>query len=434
MHILLLKIPNKVYFESVNTSEEMVEFIDAIEKKYGIIDYDQSIIISGVDNLLNEVLDNIENHYDLYIVGRRLDEKVYKEMLAFIVGNKKYDTLKFKYGIEFEENKNEDETEILVENNIPNIPTELQFTIEKKYQITLLMFPNSIIITMGDFSDKSAILEKSFSVKFENFDEAMSFYEALKYDTMEINSEIDETTFSIDIYIDEVLKLIKTKIQLMSWKDLENIIYFDGSRYEEFISMDTQPNIDEIKYENYDMMFTAKEVMKKLRISDQTLANWRRNELIKYKKISNRKYLYFADNIHNIFENGVDTTKINNQSNVNTLNSISQKKSADVDYKNEIIRLLTPLVYKIPEYKLKKQFFFFNFGNIGLQSSPQVMINNNYQLVDYIKKTILKDSEEEVFKYLKNIMDDGKEPRIDTSKKIQPEFSYFYLNNLILKS
>ena len=48
----------------------MVEFIESIEKKFGGIEYKKSVIISGDDNIINELIEAIEEKYYLYIVGR----------------------------------------------------------------------------------------------------------------------------------------------------------------------------------------------------------------------------------------------------------------------------------------------------------------------------------------------------------------------------
>jgi hypothetical protein len=78
----------------------------------------------------------------------------------------------------------------------------------------------------------------------------------------------------------------------------------------------------------------------------------------------------------------------------------------------------------------KAQNFFLNFGNINISSSPQVMLNNDFKLVDVIKKNVILDNSKDVYDYLVNLFKDGKQPRIDTSKKMLNEYSKFYLNNL----
>ena len=84
MFLVLLKIKEKIYFESLNTHDEMVEFIESIEKKFGGIEYKKSVIISGDDNIINELMEAIEEKYYLYIVGRKLDEKDYKDLIELI--------------------------------------------------------------------------------------------------------------------------------------------------------------------------------------------------------------------------------------------------------------------------------------------------------------------------------------------------------------
>lgn len=436
MFLVLLKIKNKIYFESLDTQESMVEFIDTVETKYGDIEYKKSVIIEGSDDDIEEIINTIEEHYYLHIVGRKIDEKVYKDLIALLQSLKL--DVKITYGIEFEiEEHNEDNIPTAEEmgtlintDSYDSIiqavkesdePTDLY---EGKYTFYVYWFEDKVVFNLYEMDGFDASC--SFRQTFDNLDEVMSLFEGLKHDFMEIITDETESSFAVTTNLTEVKEFIELKISLMQWKDTKPIKYLNG-RFK-------QKKIDstELVLPNHDYL-TASEVMKKLRISDQTLANWRRCGLIDFKKISNRKYLYVPESVNSIFENGIDTTGVVTV--VEQKQTISQRieKPKQINYKDEILKILKPFAFKIPEYKYQKQNFFLNFGNVGISSSPQVMINDDFQLVDFIKKNVLKETPEELYEYLVTITQNGEEPRIDTSRKIQSGFSKFYLNKLFDK-
>jgi hypothetical protein len=347
--------------------------------------------------------------------------------------------VKITYGIEFEdaevEEEDEDEdappnigtllnTESLKE--IINLPTEEDELddISQLYSFFVYWFDDRVVFTLDEMDGFDA--SKSFKQSYENLDEVLSMFEGFKHDFMEISENETASSFEVASHLDTVEEFIEQKIALMVWKDTKPLKYLNG-RYKQ---KKVEPIVIE-EYSNQDYL-TAREVMRKLRISDQTLANWRRSSLIDFKKISNRKYLYMVESVNQIFENGVDTSGIANVPE-QKVTPTPQTKPKALNYKAEVIALLKPIAFKIPEYKYQKQNFFLNFGNVGIASSPQVMISDDFQLVDFIKKTVLKETPEELYQYLMEIRNDGKEPRIDTSKKIQTGFSKFYLNKLFDK-
>lgn len=57
------------------------------------------------------------------------------------------------------------------------------------------------------------------------------------------------------------------------------------------------------------MFISAKEVKDKLRITSQTLYNWRKSNKIKYKMISSRKFLYDISSLEvkNVFKQKKNT-------------------------------------------------------------------------------------------------------------------------------
>lgn len=438
MFLVLLKIKNKIYFENLDNQEEMIDFIDTVENKYGEIEYKKSIVVNGSDSDIEEIVNLIEEHYYLHIVGRKIDEKVYKELLE-LLADLKLD-VRITYGIEFEEEhrtplkveKTELPTNIGTLLNTDAIPAIVAESIVEDdldipmYSLYVYWFDTAVTFNLNEMSDYDPTT--SFVQRFENMDEVISVFEGFKHDFMELIDSEDESSFTITSNLNFVKDYIETKIEMMVWKSTQPIKYLNGR----FRKKQVEP-IVETSYVSGDYM-TAKEVMKKLRISDQTLANWRRCNLIEFKKISNRKYLYTVDGVNDIFENGVDTTGVVTISE-NTANLYTPtQQPKQINYEQEILNILKPLAFKIPEYKYQKQNFFLNFGNIGISSSPQVMINNQFQLVDFIKKSVIKETPQELYEYLVFVFGSGKEPRVDTSKKIQPEFSKFYLNKLYDKN
>ncbi len=438
MFLVLLKIKNKIYFESLDNQEAMIEFIDTVEEKYGDIEYKKSVIVEGAEDSIEEIINMIEEHYYLHIVGRKIDEKVYKDLIA-LLEDLKID-VKITYGIEFETEEVDVE-----EDGLPPAPKtigtllntdsyatimsavkeseELSDIDDPEYSFYVYWFEDRVVFNLEEMDgfDTSC----SFRQSFDNLDEVMSLFEGFKHDFMEIIVDETESTFAVASNLNEVKEFIETKLTMMVWKDTKPLKYLNG-RFK-------QKKVDSIETVavNYDYL-TAGEVMRKLRISDQTLANWRRCGLIDFKKISNRKYLYVVESVNNIFENGVDTSGVVNvvEQQVSVTQPTTKKQ---IDYKVEILKLLKPIAFKVPEYKYQKQNFFLNFGNIGFSSSPQVMINDDFQLIDFIKKTVIKETPQELYEYLIEIRKNGKEPRIDTSRKIQSGFSKFYLNRLLDK-
>jgi hypothetical protein len=437
MFLVLLKIKNKIYFENLNDQDELVDFIDSVESKYGEVEFTKSIIVTGSDDDIEEIVNMIEEHYYLHIVGHRIDEKVYKELLA-LLEDLKLD-VKIVYGIEFEEDRQSHTSKkIETPKNIGSLlntkviseiieqPPVLEEIQPPLYSFYVYWFENSVVFNLEEMTNFEPA--SSFIQTFENLDEVMSVFEGFKHDFMEIIDEETASSFTITAQLEAVKEYIENKITSMPWKSTQAIKYLNGRFKQNKVDIVSMPLGVEGDY------FTAREVMKKLRISDQTLANWRRCGLIDFRKISNRKYLYVIDSVNDIFENGVDTTGVVTLTETSIVPALYTPTPKQINYKEEILNILKPIAFKIPEYKYQKQNFFLNFGNVGISSSPQVMINNDFQLVDFIKKSVIKDTPQEVYEYLITVFGEGKEPRIDSSKRIQPEFSKFYLNKLYDKA
>jgi len=284
---------------------------------------------------------------------------------------------------------------------------------QKIYRLKINEFKDFITISISGQDETQKIkLLNSNSIFFKNMDEQLDFFYGLKYDFSELIIDEHEEKFSVSKHNYKIMDFINQKLDLLQWKDIDKQHYH---------SISSQITI--IPY------MTSSEVVEKLRVSDQTLSNWRKKGLLEFKRISQRKYLYDTKCIDDIFEHGISVEFYNDTEHKKPIKEI-EIGFDDNFYKNEIIKLLKPFAFKIEEYKLKYQNFFLNFGNLGFASSPQVMISDDFQLIDVIKNTVLVDDAANLFTYLTNLFSNGLEPRIDTSKKIIPKFSLFYINNL----
>jgi len=400
MLFVLLKIKDQIYFAKVDNDDALISYTDLMKDQCGQIEFDKSILISGNDKIINNLKSKIEEIYYFNITDNSFNEKIYHGVINFIK-ELNYD-IQITYGIIIDD---------CYEDIIDEYPT---------YNVYVYHIDNrSINISL----DKLNIIHsktKSFFISFENFDEAISIFEGLRYDLIELITETGDRHFTVR-YLDIVRDFIETKITLLSWKNIPQLTCITGSKkYTTKVEQNNKDNFDEKEY------LTASEVLKKLRISDQTLAKWRRNGQIKFKQISTRKYLYHVDIIANILDNGIGI-----QENFEKpAEKIVENIKKEINYEEEVLKLLHIFIFKVPEYKYNQQNFFLNFGNVGITSSPQVMINNNCQLVDYIKKTVICADAKELSEYLNNIFNDNKTPTIDTSKMVQQGFDKFYLNNL----
>jgi len=417
MYLVLLKIEKKIYFENLDNQNEMIDFIESIEEKFGIIDYEKSIIVDGSDENIEYLIELIESEFYLDIIGRKINDIVFNKLVKLLM-NLTID-VKITHGIEFDEF--DEESYNGMELTVDIVKEIINDSSDQLYSIYVYWTDENVILSLEEL-DIDFDRKKSFKQTFENLDESLAVFEGFRYDFMEIISEENENMLIVSDYLSEVKTFITEKMSSMPWKDIQHIHFDDGSLYKQ------KDVIKTIKESNDNEYMTAQEVMKKLRISDQTLSNWRRKKLIEFRKISNRKFLYYIESVNNIFENGIDTT--GTAINIYIPQEKNNSEIKPIDFKKSIIELLKPYAYKVPEYKFKKQHFFLNFGNKGMLSSPQVMINNKFQLVDYIRKNIIYDTPELLYEYLIELFKDGKEPIIDTSKKIQPEYSFFYLNKL----
>lgn len=276
----------------------------------------------------------------------------------------------------------------------------------------------------------------SYFIKFVDNIQAKLFFDAIKMDSNGFNIITGETILIIKKWSTNIHKLIKFKLNLLKTHIYTKIIY-----------MDTKPSmqVDGKKF------LSSTEVCKLMTISRQKLSYWRKNNFIKYKKISDRKYVYSSNQISQLMEdvllNNLIPKKepnvikyeqpiIKKESRLDRLKKtfeidlLEAPFEENIDYNTKIKEWVDFYSNKIPKHKFTNQHFFLNFGNIGFVSSPHVMINDDLQLVDFIKGTIIKNSPSELLEYLNNLTETGKEPRIDTSKKIYQGYSKFYLRKI----
>lgn len=383
--LVLLKLRGDIYFDIVDDSE-LSSFIESIAAGYGHIDFNNSTIITGESEDLNHIMELIESSFVL-LDEHRISGSMYVELLEFIGRISMGITI--VHGVIFDD-----------------VTDRIILSTRVAYDVYIYCFRRKVVISLVKMD--GYLSGKSFKCSFENIDESLSMLEGFRHDFMEIISSESESYIVVTERLDVVIPFIEKKIGMMSWRYNGTIMYLDGTvRVEDDLGTE---------------YLTSTEVIRKLRISDQTLANWRKKGLVDFRRISDRKYLYLFSDIDYIFENGIDPV-------VDTINKDMPLLNV-MNYAEEILGILKPYAFKIPEHELEKHNYFLNFGNIGISSSPQVMINNNFQLIDYIKKQIICETPKELHKYLMTNIALSIEPILDTSKKIQKGFSNCYLHNL----
>ena len=421
MSLLILKLEDNILAQVVQDNKSK-DFITDSTLKYGPIDLSMSFIIDGDIHILERLYNSIEMDY--YSTSGLIKDEWFSDIITDIEKKNK----RMHLDLEIYEGINIS-TEVVEEEIHEPIET---FSLEtESYVFFCGVFTNELVIgTDTSFNlsnligDGSLDKLKSFTVEFENFDEVSSMFEGIKYDTMEI---YEESSIGITIpkeWKDKVLRLLENKITLTEWRDFKNFKNMNGHKK-------VEATVNEI---NNDML-TSKEVCKLLRISDQTLANWRRSGLIEFKKISSRKFIFPVAQVMNIQENGIDTDGLvvpesKKIPKVPVEVSAKIEKIKEIDYKKEITQWVKMFSFQVTELKYKKQNFFLNFGNVGFNSSPHVMITDDFKLFDYIKNIEIYSNEKDLWKYLDGLSKSGDKPRIDTSKRIYPGYANLYLNGL----
>jgi len=217
----------------------------------------------------------------------------------------------------------------------------------------------------------------------------------------------------------EVCEILQISKQTLSIWRKENKIKFIKKSNRIFVYNRTNVmKILDAKTNN--ITLDSSEVCEILQISKQLLMYWRRTNKIKFDRISNRNIQY-------------DKSVVQELLNTKLLMGSHEIKGKVKETKNielEIIEWVTAYSYKISEQKYAKQLFFLNFGNVDIISSPQVMISNNYKLVDVINDKVLIANPTDLIVYLRGLTDKSMNPLIDTSKQYYPGFRHLYLNKL----
>lgn len=288
------------------------------------------------------------------------------------------------------------------------------------------------------FQDEYIDRDKSVIIKFEDTKDAKNFFVSLYLLTKSINNKIDGKNFTIS---SESVKQIQGLI-LNQARTLVGVMEY------KLVSLSENKILDF----GVKRTFTSDEVCNLLGIDRQKLAYWRKTGKIKFKKHSDKKFTYQKSHVFGLLEDmmiqneisgevveipkpkTVNSPKINSRlERLKVAQSVTPEPIplvADTDYTQLIRKWASNYTYKVLDHKYQSQKFFLNFGNIGIQSSPQVMINDDYQLVDYIKKKVIKSNPKEVWEYILYLNSEGLEPRVDTSKKLYDGYKKLYLNEL----
>jgi len=385
-----------IYILSTEYEFELNTIIDIDElnlklKNISDIKIEESFYYEGSD----------ENINDLFNILNRLFKK-------FIISENKFDKVGYYDIVEFIENEL-DNFSLSKRINLKNYPKLINF----RYFLGL-QYVNHFEIQIVDNIDKINIKNinrsESILLKFDTSEDCHSLFLSMKYDIQ--YKEIDENNLYISSMIEEVKKLIKMKINILS--NFKNIKIINSEINNVINFGDTSTYLN------------SNEVCNILNISKQTLSNWRRSRRIEYEKISDRIFRYKLSHIKNILDKEIIIDTLSSQNNPN----IKIKKNTNSNNHEEIKKWMKRFTYRINPQKFKNQKFFLNFGNININSSPQVMISNDFKLVDYIKKQTIIESADELLNYLNELDSIDKEPKIDNSKIFYQNFDHLYLNNL----
>jgi hypothetical protein len=283
------------------------------------------------------------------------------------------------------------------------------------------------------FRDTYIDKDKSIVIQFKETKDARNFFYSVYLLTKSINNKLDGKNFTIS---SENVKQIQGLI-LNQYRSLVDVMEY------KLISLSQNKVFDYGTRKT----FTSDEVCKLLGIDRQKLAYWRKTKKIKFKKLSDKKFTYPKGHVYELLENMMIEDKIKDKDETQIISipqpakvnkrlerlKAAQKEeinSQNLDYTNLIMKWVKAYTHKIVEHKYNRQKFFLNFGNVGITSSPQVMINDKFQLVDFIKKKIIKETPEETWDYLVGLKEKDISPRIDSSKAYNDGYKTLYLNNL----
>lgn len=426
MILYLAKIHNKDFF-TIGTLDNILELSN--------IHYDSNNIFyyTGYDDDLISILNSINHLFKKYLIDDTFFDFKYMDKIFEYID---YQTKNYDFSIS---NKN------VFKINQTTPSKELDNSINYPYDIfcCFVYDDENILITLKNAFNDDLFLDdvidknKSIILKFNQSIDARNFFNSIFFITKKLNNKLDSKNFSIS---SENAKNIHSLI-LNNSRNLINImdfktIYLSENKILDFTSRKT---------------FSSDEVCKLLGIDRQLLSYWRKSNKIKFKKLSDKKFIYQKNHVFELLENMMIEDKIKdkdlslNQNNIvqppklnkkieklkaSINNNVTETQDITPHYDILITNWIKSFTHKIIEYKYDKQKFFLNFGNLGFISSPQVMINDNFQLVDYIKKKVIKSTPEETWEYLNSLKNLNLQPRIDSSKLYNDGYKKLYLNNL----
>lgn len=175
----------------------------------------------------------------------------------------------------------------------------------------------------------------------------------------------------------------------------------------------------------------SEETLKLLNIDRFKLAYLRKIKAIKFKQISPKKIIYPLANIleFGIYDKNIDDVDVCETS-IKVIGPEDKIKIHNqIDVPQIVIDFLKIHKNKVPPYKLAGQNYFLNFANKGVESSPQVMLNDELDLVDLVSNEILVDRNA-ITQYIDLLIKENINPVIELSKKVIPGFKKYYLNNI----
>ncbi len=249
--------------------------------------------------------------------------------------------------------------------------------------------------------------DKSVVIQFDNRVDCENLILSMQLDIPHENNIIKKQ------FMEDASKLLKIKINIKSKSENIKLISLKHNKVINFGSNTTK--------------LSSTEVCELLNISKQTLSYWRKANKIRSIKKSERVFEYNQSDIQNMMLDMLTMETLYVNKDLKPLQKVSKKSTK---YEDNITEWIKTYTHKVTEQKYKKQYFFLNFGNIGITSSPQVMITDDFKLFDYINNKEIISNSEDLWLYLLDLDEQSLKPTIDTSKHIYQGYSKLYLNKL----
>jgi len=179
---------------------------------------------------------------------------------------------------------------------------------------------------------------------------------------------------------------------------------------------------------------STREIEKKYGVSRQTLFYWRKKNLIRYKKYSDKKIVYLENDVIKLVKEIPENDSNKPIQNIKTDTKKEEIKPSKKSENSILKKLEERLVihkYRVPEKDLKKLKHYLNFSfYFGNEYSPQVLINDEGLLVDKIFSKNVTQSPEETLYILEKLDNSGKKIPIDFANSGLSGFERFLLNNV----